>query len=40
MSAPVGKKQTETNSLEDTGKSSHCDSVERTLLGENLRDEL
>ena len=40
MSSPVGKEQAQTNSLKDTGKGSHCDSVERTLLGEDLRDEL
>lgn len=40
VSSPVGEEQAKTNSLEHTGKGSHCNSVERTLLGEDLRDEL
>lgn len=40
MGSPVCKEQTETDCLEDAGKSSHSYSVERTLLGEDLRDEL
>ena len=40
MGSPVGEEQAETDSLEDTGKGSHCNSIKRTLLGEDLRDEL
>ena len=40
VGSPVGEEKAETNGLEDTGKGSHCNSVERTLLGEDLRDEL
>lgn len=40
VGSPVGKEQAETNGLEDTGKGSHCNSVERTLLREDLGDEL
>ena len=40
MGSPVGKEQAETNGLEDTGKGSHGHSVQRTLLGEDLGDEL
>ena len=40
MGSPVGKEQAKTDSLEDTSKGSHCDSVQRTLLGKDLRDEL
>lgn len=40
MGSPVGKEQAETDGLEDTGKGSHCNSVERTFLREDLRDEL
>ena len=40
MGSPVCKEQAETDGLEDTGKGAHCNSVERTLLGEDLRDEL
>lgn len=39
MGSPVCKEQTETDCFEDAGKSSHSYSVERTLLGEDLRDE-
>lgn len=38
--SPVGKEQAETDGLEDTSKGPHCNGVERTLLSENLRNEL
>ena len=38
--APPGQEQGEADGLEDAGKSSDCDGVERALLGGDLSDEL
>lgn len=40
MGSPVSKEQAKTNGLEDTSKGPHCNGVEGTLLGKDLRDEL
>lgn len=39
-SAPVGQEHAEADGLEDASQSSDGDSVEGTLLGEDLSDEL
>jgi hypothetical protein len=38
--SPVGEEHAEANSLEDTGNGADSNGVERTLLGEDLRDNL
>ena len=38
--SPVGEEQAEADGLEDTGKGANGDGVKRTLLGEDLGNEL
>ena len=40
MGSPPGEEQTETDGLKDAGESTNGDGIKRTLLSENLRDEL
>lgn len=40
MSSPPCKEERKTDSLEDTGKSTNSNGIERTLLSEDLCDEL
>ncbi len=40
MGSPVGQEQAEADSFKDTCESTNGDGIERTLLGEDLRDEL
>jgi hypothetical protein len=38
--SPVGEEQAEADGLEDTGNGANSDGVERTLLGDDLGDDL
>ena len=38
--SPVGEEQAEADSLEDTGNGANSNGVKRTLLGEDLGDDL
>ena len=40
VNSPIGKDQAEANGFENACKGTNCDGVQRTLLGEDLRDKL